>query len=129
VLDVGSDGGGFAPPPIRVACRHFAAFSETTLASAPKSPPDVPTISEAGLKGYEMSFWFAAYVPANTPPAVVAKLHDVLLEATKGSAMQHYYTSTGTDPFTTTPAELAKFQAAESAKWGRIIKAANIEPE
>ena len=36
--------------------------------------PDVPTISEAGLKGYEMSFWFAAYVPAKTPPAVVQRL-------------------------------------------------------
>jgi len=101
------------------------------VSTAKRSPlaPELPTISEAGLKGYEMSFWFAAYVPANTPPAVVAKLHDVLVEASKGAAMQQYYTSTGTDPFTTTPAELAKFQAAESEKWKGIIKKANIEPE
>jgi len=76
-----------------------------------------------------MSFWFAAYVPASTPPAVVAKLHDVLVEATKGAAMQQYYTNTGTDPFVTTPAELAKFQTAESEKWKSIIKKAGIEPE
>ncbi len=101
------------------------------VSTAKRSPlaPELPTISEAGLKGYEMSFWFAAYVPASTPPAVVAKLHDVLVEATKGSAMQNYYTSTGTDPFTTTPAELAKFQAAESEKWKSVIKRAGIEPE
>jgi len=72
---------------------------------------------------------FAAYVPAHTPPAVVAKLHDVLVEASKGAAMQQYYTSTGTDPFTTTSAELATFQAAESEKWKTIIKKAGIEPE
>jgi tripartite-type tricarboxylate transporter receptor subunit TctC len=101
------------------------------VSTAKRSPlaPELPTISEAGLKGYEMSFWFAAYVPAHTPPAVVAKLHDVLVQATKGPAMQQYYTSTGTDPFTTTPAELAAFQAAESNKWKTIIKKANIEPE
>ena len=89
----------------------------------------MPTIDEAGLKGYDMSFWFAAYVPANTPPAVVAKLHDLMVEATKGTAMQQYYSSTGTDPFLTTPAELAKFQMAESEKWKNIIKKAGIEPE
>ncbi len=91
--------------------------------------PDVPTIDEAGLKGYDMGFWFAAYVPAHTPPAVVSKLHDILVEATKGDAMKQYYTSTGTDPFTSTPADLAKFQAAESEKWKSIIKKAGIEPE
>ena len=101
------------------------------VSTAKRSPlaPELPTISEAGLKGYEMSFWFAAYVPAGTPAAVVNKLHDVLVEATKGAAMQQYYTSTGTDPFVTTPAELGKFQAAESEKWKNIIKKAGIEPE
>src|SRR6187455_1662132 len=81
------------------------------VSTSRRSPltPELPTIDEAGVKGYDMGFWFAAYVPANTPPAVVNKLHDVLLEATKGAAMQNFYSTTGTDPFTTTPAELGKF--------------------
>ena len=91
--------------------------------------PDVPTISEAGLKGYEMSFWFAAYVPAKTPPAVIARLHDLLVNAVKGPAAKQFFQSTGIEPFTTTPAELAKFQHEESQKWARIIKTAGIEPE
>jgi tripartite-type tricarboxylate transporter receptor subunit TctC len=91
--------------------------------------PDIPTIDEAGVKGYEMSYWFAAYVPAKTPPAVIARLNDLLVEATKGASMKNFYATTGTDPFTSTPEELAKFQTAESAKWGKIIKAANIQPE
>jgi tripartite-type tricarboxylate transporter receptor subunit TctC len=91
--------------------------------------PDVPTISEAGVKGYEMSFWFAAYVPAKTPPAVVQRLQTLLVNAVKGSATKSLFESTGLEPFTTTPEELAKFQQAESRKWASIIKAAGIEPE
>ena len=91
--------------------------------------PDVPTIAEAGLPGYEMSFWFAAYVPAKTPPAVVQRLQTLLVNAVKGSATRSLFESTGLEPFTTTPDELAKFQQSESQKWGRIVKAAGIEPE
>jgi tripartite-type tricarboxylate transporter receptor subunit TctC len=101
------------------------------VSTAKRSPltPELPTIDEAGVAGYDMGFWFAAYVPASTPPAVVGKLHDILVEATKGAAMQNYYATTGTDPFTTTPSELGKFQVTESEKWKRIIKKAGIEPE
>ncbi|WP_420997472.1 Bug family tripartite tricarboxylate transporter substrate binding protein [Cupriavidus sp. 30B13] len=91
--------------------------------------PNVPTIDEAGVKGYEMSYWFAAYAPARTPQPVVAKLNAMLVKAAKSETAASFYQSTGTDVFTSTPAELARFQAAESAKWGKIIKAANIQPE
>ena len=91
--------------------------------------PDVPTIDEAGVKGYEMSYWFAAYVPAKTPPAVVKRLHDLLAAATKSPSAKQFYESSGTDPLVSTPEELTRFQAAESQKWGRIIKAAAIQPE
>jgi tripartite-type tricarboxylate transporter receptor subunit TctC len=91
--------------------------------------PDVPTIDEAGVKGYEMSYWFAAYVPAKTPPAVVKHLHELLAAATRSQSAKNFYESTGTEPMTSTPEDLAKFQTAESQKWGRIIKAANIQPE
>ena len=109
--------------------RQGARARRVAPPSARRSRPTLPTIDEAGVKGYDMGFWFAAYVPANTPPAVVSKLHDVLVEATKGPAMQQFYATTGTDPFTTTPAELGKFQVAESEKWKSIIKKAGIEPE
>ncbi|MGO4331281.1 Bug family tripartite tricarboxylate transporter substrate binding protein [Cupriavidus sp. 2TAF22] len=91
--------------------------------------PNVPTIDEAGVKGYEMSYWFAAYAPAKTPQPVVDKLHAMLVKAARSDTAASFYQSTGTDVFTSSPAELAKFQAAESAKWGKIIKAANIQPE
>lgn len=91
--------------------------------------PDVPTIDEAGVKGYEISYWFAAYAPANTSAAVVKRLNELLVKATKSPSATAFYFSTGTDVFTNTPEELGKFQADESQKWGRIIKAAGIQPE
>jgi len=102
------------------------------MSSAQRSPlaPDVPTIAEAGVKGYQMGYWFAAYAPAATPPAVVKRLNELLVKAAKSDAARtSFYATTGTEVFTTTPDELAKFQAAESQKWGSIVKAAGIEAE
>ena len=91
--------------------------------------PEVPTIDEAGVKGYDMGYWFAAYVPAGTPAPIVARLRELLVEGTKSTAAQNFYEGSGSDAWTTTSDELAKFQVAESQKWGKVIKAAGIEPE
>jgi tripartite-type tricarboxylate transporter receptor subunit TctC len=91
--------------------------------------PDVPTIDEAGVKGYDMGYWFAAYAPAGTLAPVVAKLNELVLDALKSGPVQQFFASSGGEVFPTTPDELGKFQAAETAKWGKVIKAAGIEPE
>jgi tripartite-type tricarboxylate transporter receptor subunit TctC len=100
--------------------------------SSPKRMPNVPelpTIAEAGVKGYELTFWFAAYTPAKTPPAVAARLRELFISATKAAPADKFFKTTGIEPWTTTSAELEKFQASESGKWARVIKAAGIEPE
>jgi tripartite-type tricarboxylate transporter receptor subunit TctC len=91
--------------------------------------PEVPTIAEAGVKGYDMGYWFAAYVPAGTPPAVVARLNELLIHGVKSAAAKAFFDTAGSEMWTTSPDELAKFQAAETQKWGKVIKAAGIEPE
>ena len=92
--------------------------------------PDVPTIDEAGVKGYDMGYWFAAWVPANTPAPVVARLRELLASGTRSASAKSFYESTGTEAWTTASSEeLAHFQAAEAQKWGRVIKSAGIEPE
>lgn len=91
--------------------------------------PEVPTIDEAGVKGYDMSYWFAAYVPAGTPAPVVAKLRELLVNAVDAPAAKAFFESGGAQAWTTTSPELAKFQADETLKWGKVIKAAGIEPE
>ena len=91
--------------------------------------PELPTIAEAGVPGYELTFWFAAYLPAKAPPAVAARLRDLFIGATRSAPAQSFFKTTGIEPWTTTSAELVKFQASESAKWAKVIKAAGIEPE
>jgi len=91
--------------------------------------PELPTIAESGVKGYELTFWFAAYLPAKAPPAVAARLRELFIKATKSAPAQAFFKTTGIEPWTTTSAELARFQSSESAKWARVIKGAGIQPE
>ncbi|MFL6716316.1 MAG: Bug family tripartite tricarboxylate transporter substrate binding protein [Burkholderiaceae bacterium] len=92
--------------------------------------PEVPTIDEAGVKGYDIGYWFAAYAPAKTPQPVVNKLNELLTKAARSQAAKSaFYTTSGTEVFVTTPEELGKFQFAESKKWGEIISKAGIEKE
>jgi tripartite-type tricarboxylate transporter receptor subunit TctC len=107
----------------KVKALGVSTLKRTSLA------PELPTISEAGVKGYEMSFWFAAYVPAGTPPAVVARVNEILVKANKSPAVTAFYAQNGFEALTSTPDELRKFQAAESDKWRKIITSAGIEKE
>jgi len=91
--------------------------------------PDIPTIDEAGVKGYDMGYWFGAYVPAHTPAPVVERLNQLLQAGLKSPATKAFFDTSGGEPFPTTPAQLAKFQHDEAAKWGRVVKKAGIEPE
>jgi len=91
--------------------------------------PEMPTIDEAGVKGYDMGYWFAAYVPAATPAPVVAHLRELLVNAAKSPAARNFFDTSGSEAWTTTSDELAKFQAAETQKWGKVIRAAGIEAE
>lgn len=91
--------------------------------------PEIPTIAEAGVKGYEISFWFAAYVPSGTPAPVVARLNEILSKANKSATVQAFYAQSGFETLGGSPEDLRKFQAAESDKWRKIITGAGIEKE
>ena len=104
------------------------ALGVSTLKRSPLLP-DVPTIDEAGVKGYDMGYWFAAYVPAGTPAPVVSRLHDLLVAGIKSAAARTFFEGVGADAWTSTSVELAHFQATETQRWGKVIKAAGIEAE
>lgn len=91
--------------------------------------PEVPTIAEAGVPGYDMGYWFAAYAPAGTPEPVVTQLNGLLANAVQGSTAQAFFNQSGSEAWTSTPQELAAFQKEETQKWGKIIQAAGITPE
>ena len=113
-------------PQIKAGKVRALGFSMTR-----RSPllPDVPTIDEAGVKGYDMSYWFAAYVPAATPAPVVQRLRELLTTALRSAPAKAFFEGAGVEAWSSTPDELRAFQEAETRKWGQIIKAAGIEPE
>lgn len=111
----------------QVKSNKLRALGVTTVARSPLAP-DVPTIAEAGVKGYQMGYWFGAYVPAGTPKEVVSTLHKLMIGATNRESAKQFYEQTGTRQITSTPEELADFQKDETDKWGAIIKKAGIEP-
>ncbi|MCH3719306.1 tripartite tricarboxylate transporter substrate binding protein, partial [Campylobacter lari] len=95
----------------QVKSGKLRALGVTGLTRSPLAP-DVPTIAESGVPGYEMGYWFAAYAPAGTPPDVIKRLNELLVKATQSAPAKQFYAQTGTDPASSTPDELAQFQQA-----------------
>ncbi|MFT3778482.1 MAG: tripartite tricarboxylate transporter substrate binding protein [Ottowia sp.] len=105
--------------------RALAASGAKRLAAT----PDVPTVAEAGVKGYDMSFWFAVYGPANLPAGVVKRLNDAFGKASETPEVKAFQAKTSGEVAFGTPEALAQFQAADMKKWEQVIRAAGIEPQ
>ena len=90
---------------------------------------DVPTLQEAGLKGFEMTVWSAAFVPAKTPKDTVAKLSELLRAALADPAVRQEFSNTGGRSRGSTPDELRAFVKSEMAKWAAAVNTAGIQPE
>jgi tripartite-type tricarboxylate transporter receptor subunit TctC len=91
--------------------------------------PQLPTIAEAGVKGYEASTWYGLLAPAGTPQAVITRLHDEVVRALKTPDMREKFASQGFEPAGTTPAEFAAYIKSEIAKWGKVIHDAGIKAD
>jgi tripartite-type tricarboxylate transporter receptor subunit TctC len=88
--------------------------------------PDVPTIAEAGLPGYEMYEWNAVFAPAGTPAPIVDKLSKAFAAVLKDADINARLVALGAEVIGSTPAELDAFRRAELAKWARVVKDNNI---
>ena len=91
--------------------------------------PEVPTLKESGISDYYLTFWYGAWVPANTPAAIVTRINDLLGRGMKSSSAQSFLSLGGSDPFDLSGDAFATFQLSEIAKFGRIVKGANITPQ
>jgi tripartite-type tricarboxylate transporter receptor subunit TctC len=101
------------------------------VSSVARSPlaPDLPTMVEEGIANYEMIGWFAAFVPAKTPKAIVDKLNGAIKAAVEDKAVEDSLLKAGIEPLTSTPDELRAYVVSETKKWADIVKAAGIQPE
>jgi tripartite-type tricarboxylate transporter receptor subunit TctC len=100
------------------------------VTGARRSPAakDLPTMIEAGVKGYESATWYGLLAPAGTPPDIVNKLSTEVVAILKSPEMNDRLSKEGADPVGNTPAEFARHIQAEIEKWRKVIQAAGIKP-
>ena len=109
-----------------IASGKLRALGVTT-AKRSSTLPNVPTLAEAGLTGYDVSPWFAVFMPAGTPKPVITKLNAALLDAMKQPDVRARFASIGAEPVGSTPEELAAHLARESARWSQLIAERGIK--
>jgi tripartite-type tricarboxylate transporter receptor subunit TctC len=90
--------------------------------------PDVPTISESGVPGFEAKSWFGLVAPAGTPPEIIKKINEDVTKVISDPAFaRQYLAAQGLVPITGSPEEFATFIRAETKRWGKVVKDANIQ--
>jgi tripartite-type tricarboxylate transporter receptor subunit TctC len=144
-LHVPFKGGG--PALIDLVAGHTKVGFGTTITTVPhirsgklralgvgattRSPvlPDVPTIAEAGVPGYECSNWIGIVAPAGTPAAIVARLHKEILAIQDSPEAQKHLAAQGAEAVRMSSSEFGDFMTKEMAKWERVVKEAGIKAE
>lgn len=101
------------------------ALAVTSLERSP-AVPNLPTMSEAGVKGYEVLLWFGLYAPAGTPAPIVQRLHQETVKAFADPKLRESLVKDGVTVVASTPEQLRKFQQDETAKYARLIKALGL---
>lgn len=91
--------------------------------------PDIPTLDESGLPGFELIAWVAAFVHAKTPPANVVRLNAMINAILNDPATATYLSATGATPFPTTTEQLGAFAEEDTKRWAKIVEAAKMEKQ
>jgi tripartite-type tricarboxylate transporter receptor subunit TctC len=91
--------------------------------------PDVPTVNESGVPGYEATIWLGLMAPKGTPKAIVDRLNDAVTKIARDPDIKQSWAKQGATPMAMTPAQFDKYLQDDIAKWARVIKAANIKAE
>jgi tripartite-type tricarboxylate transporter receptor subunit TctC len=107
---------------------RLRAIGVSSLQRSPTAP-DVPTLAEAGMPGYEAINWFAILGPAGIPASIAQKIHADTAEVLKGTDLRERIGAAGMEPKSMPPAELAPYIRSEIAKWGKAVKASGAKPE
>ena len=91
--------------------------------------PDVPTVAEQGFAGFETSQWYGLMAPAGTPEAIIKKLHEAAVAASKAPAVAERLAAEAAEPVTMTPKEFAAYIAVEMKRWGEVVRKGNIKAD
>jgi tripartite-type tricarboxylate transporter receptor subunit TctC len=100
-----------------------------TGAKRSRSAPEIPTVAEAGYKGYEASLWYALLAPAGTPRPIIARLNADAAKIIRSAAMAEQLLAQGAEPEGNSPQELDAFLRAEIDRWTKLIARAHIKAD
>jgi tripartite-type tricarboxylate transporter receptor subunit TctC len=89
--------------------------------------PDLPTIAEAGVAGYEISTWYGIWAPARTPPAIIARLQQAVASAARNPETRARFDALGAEPVADSPEDYARFVRAEYDRWGKLVRDARVK--
>jgi len=90
------------------------------------SMPNVPTVAESGVPGYDSGVWYGMLAPKGTPQNIIARLNEEFRKVLADPGIRDFLTKAGVDPEGSTPDELGKYMRSELAKWAKVVKVANI---
>ena len=107
---------------------RLRALGVTSLKRAAVAP-ELPTIAEAGLPGYESVQWYGLLAPGATPREIIVRLHEAVARATQDAAIRKRFLDDGVEPVGSTPEEFAALIHSDMAKWAKVVRDANIKPE
>jgi tripartite-type tricarboxylate transporter receptor subunit TctC len=111
-----------------IKANRLRAIAITTAKRYP-GLPDLPTIAESGVPGYEASAWFGVVAPAGTPREVVTRLNTEINRAINLADMKERFAQQGATPAPGTPEDFAAWIRSEIAKWGKVVKASGVRVE
>jgi tripartite-type tricarboxylate transporter receptor subunit TctC len=112
----------------QVKAGKLRALAVTTPGRSPHVP-DLPSVSEAGVPGYEVSVWFGFAAPAGTPRPIIDKLNAEILKSLRMPDVKEKFTAQGVDIVGTSPEQFATFLQGQMVLWGKVVKAAGVTPE
>ena len=117
-----------SPPPI-VPQVKAGKLRGLGAARATRSPllPDVPTVGEAGLPGFEVGSWYGFHAPAGTPKPIIDKLHAEMVKAMNTPELRERFSNVGAETIANTPAQYGAFVQAELKKWSKVIQATGVK--
>ncbi len=120
--------GGLSTALPHVKAGKLRALGQTSAVRS-AAAPDIPTIAEAGLPGYECAISYGVFMPAATPSALVQRLHGAVDATIRSPEIARKFTELGADPQFGTPAEFSAYVAADLVKWARLAKEAGLKVE
>lgn len=91
--------------------------------------PDMPTVAESGVPGYEAASWYGVFAPAGTPRAIIDKVSGEVVRITRAPDVRERLIADGADPAGSSPEEFAAYIKRELARWGKVVREAGIKPQ